>query len=330
MFPKIRTYLLPVILLLFVVGIVACAGAAPQPKVVDYPTKDITFVVPTNPGGTADTVSRLIAPYIAKYLPKKVNVNIKNVPGASNKVGYAEVAKSAPDGYTIGSFEPFQFAVHRVCGETEIVDIKTVTPLGRSVKVPYLLGLAKKGPFKSVADMKGQRVTMAVGTEIFVAATVANKLGVKEFVPVVYDGGSEIALAVARGDTDTAFLTFSTLFKSAGYKEGLVSGALVTLPDRHPSAPDIKTAKELGLDLAEGLSYTNQIILGPAGIPSEVAKILSDAIFKAAGDPDYSAALTKAEYMNTPMTVAEVSTLIAEMSAQGEKGKDLYCPLRIQ
>ncbi len=333
MFPKIRTYMLPVILLLFVVGVVACAGAAPQPtkaKVVDYPTKDITFVVPTNPGGTADTVSRLIAPYIAKYLPKKVNVNIKNVPGASNKVGYAEVAKSPADGYTIGSFEPFQFAVHRVCGETDLADIKTLTGLGREVKVPYMLGFNKKAAFKALADLKDKRVTMAVGTEIFVAATLAQKLGVKEFVPVVYDGGSEIALAVARGDTDTGFLTFSTLFKSAGYKEGLVSGVLVTLDKRHPSAPDIPTAKESNIDLPEGLSYTNQIIVGPPGIPADVAQILGDAIFKAVNDAEYQAALTKAEYMNTPMTTAEVASLIADMAAAGEKGKDLYCPLRIQ
>ena len=68
-----------------------------------YPERPITLVVPFPPGGGTDLSARLIAPYIEKYLGGGAKIVILNRGGAGGDIGAAEIARSKPDGYTIGS-----------------------------------------------------------------------------------------------------------------------------------------------------------------------------------------------------------------------------------
>ena len=66
-----------------------------------------------NAGGGFDLISRMLAPYLEKYLPKKVNVVVKNVAGAGGTVGSIELYDAKPDGYTIGLLDADTLAVPR-------------------------------------------------------------------------------------------------------------------------------------------------------------------------------------------------------------------------
>ena len=67
-----------------------------------YPNKPITMIIAYAPGGGTDLVGRLIAPYIEKYLGNDARIIVSNKGGAGGGIGFAEIAKAAPDGYTIG------------------------------------------------------------------------------------------------------------------------------------------------------------------------------------------------------------------------------------
>jgi len=328
---RIKTGLAIIVLAMLVLGVASC-GRAPQSgaegKPVEYPTRDITLIVPFKPGGAFDTSARIAAPFIEKYLPKRVTVVVKNVPGASGKVGLAELMKSPPDGYTLGVFEPFQFAVHRVCGESGIPEMSTFKYLGRLQSVPYMLALSSEGHFKSLADLKGQRVTVATGTEVFVCASVCQALGVKEFVPVIYDGGAEACLAAMRGDVDAVFVTFPTVMKSSGVEQRKLMPVLVTSQERQAKAPEVPCAKDVNLGVPEAILSMQILLAAPADTPAEIVRVLGEAVYKATTDSEYLAQMEKAGLMPAPLAPDQVQGLVSAAVRAAETSKELYVPLR--
>src|SRR3546814_7897112 len=77
------------------------AIAAPAAQAA-YPEHPINMIVSYGPGGGTDLVARALAPYIEKYLGKNARIVVVNRPGAGGEIGFAEVARAKPDGYTIG------------------------------------------------------------------------------------------------------------------------------------------------------------------------------------------------------------------------------------
>ena len=80
-------------------ALIALASVAAQAA---YPDRPITLIVPFPPGGGTDLSARLIAPYIEKYMGGGAKIVIMNKGGAGGDIGAAEIARSKPDGYTIG------------------------------------------------------------------------------------------------------------------------------------------------------------------------------------------------------------------------------------
>src|SRR5437879_4361972 len=97
----IRTRLKPRLLAVPFIAAMCCAAAAPASQAqTAYPTKPITVVVPFTPAGATDVVTRLVTDTIAKNTGW--NFIVDNRPGAGGNIGLQAVARSAPDGYTIG------------------------------------------------------------------------------------------------------------------------------------------------------------------------------------------------------------------------------------
>ena len=98
----------------FVVASAVMLCLAASPARAAFPERDITWIVPYAPGGGFDAWSRQIALTMQKYLPKGINVVVKNVTGAGGRTGSIGLYRSNPDGYTIG-FAPtsaFTLAFH--------------------------------------------------------------------------------------------------------------------------------------------------------------------------------------------------------------------------
>jgi tripartite-type tricarboxylate transporter receptor subunit TctC len=88
--------------MLAVAGAAVLAGCMLPQADGTWPAKNINSIVPFKPGGGFDLQARLLAPFLRKYLLIRVNVVIENVDGAGGKMGAVRLARSAPDGYTIG------------------------------------------------------------------------------------------------------------------------------------------------------------------------------------------------------------------------------------
>ena len=157
------------------------AGFSPQEvRAAPWPERNITIVVAYNPGGGFDLVARVTAPFIEKYLPKRVSVIVKNVPGGGTRIGTRELAKAKPDGYTISIFDPVSLAVMEYGGNLDWLDVRKLSWLAQVDNLADMLVVGPKTGFKHPQDLKGKTVRFAGQDDatIFRSAVVALSLGV--------------------------------------------------------------------------------------------------------------------------------------------------------
>ena len=172
-----------------------CSPAARQQAAAPtWPAKDITLIVPFKPGGGYDLQARIIAPFLEKYLPLKVNVVVKNVDGAGGKIGATELSKAKPDGYTIGIMGREAVAFMRANKELHWIPA-TWTWLGQVSSDPLVVAIPTAGKFKTLADMKGQDIRFGVTSEMLPSAVVMGQaIGMKPR-PVLFGGSGDAILA---------------------------------------------------------------------------------------------------------------------------------------
>ena len=118
---RLKVFILCVCLLGVIVFAVGPAAAESH-----FPSKAITFVVPVSPGGGFDTATRMIVPYLKKYLPGQPNVIVKNAPGGEWNIGIGKIYRAKPDGHTIGILNLPGNAVNQVLGTAKF-DLRKIT-----------------------------------------------------------------------------------------------------------------------------------------------------------------------------------------------------------
>jgi hypothetical protein len=119
--------------------------------------KGLTFIVPFRPGGGFDLQARILAPFLEKQLPSKVNVVIKNVSGAGGKTGIMEIGRSKPDGYTIGIVGQESVAFMRAMGDLD-VDIREWSWLGQISSDPLMVAIPSAGKYKTLVRQRRVRL----------------------------------------------------------------------------------------------------------------------------------------------------------------------------
>lgn len=290
------------------------AGMAAE--AVKYPTQDILCVVPFVPGGTNDVVARASAPLLRKYLPKEVNVIVQNVSVAGGRVGSFQVYDAKPDGYTLGVLEPLVFVVAEAMGELGKRDIARMTWLPRASTTPFAMGVSPQSSIKSLDDIKRAKRIRASVTQSILAGNIAflKFMGTEPHV-VMYGGGAEACLAAMRGDVDVVITTASTLLRQAEASGGRLIPKVVFSESRLSGAPDLPTAKELGVDVPKEILalMTFDIVFGaPYGLPPDVLKTINDAIEKTLRDPAFVKTMETAKM---PVAVLSSEEMQKRMSA---------------
>ncbi|ATW27189.1 tripartite tricarboxylate transporter substrate binding protein [Candidatus Formimonas warabiya] len=286
---------------------------------VNWPEKDITFIVPYNAGGGYDLKARLLAEYMPKYLPKQVNIVVKNVPGADAKIGTLEMLKSTPDGYTLALADPLHLALLELAGGLEGHDPASLAWIGQITNSPSLVVISANGKYKTLDEMKGQKVSFATSGDNIPAINCLAK-GV-ECVPtlIAYNGYPEACMAVARGDVDVFMGTAESVFKNITSLEGkLLPVALIG--GQSSLVPDVKTTEELGFSSVDGMSGRLRVMLaGPPDLDANVTKILVDAMDKAMHDPEFVAQAEKTGYVVEPISQEEVKKAVQESVDAGRQ-----------
>jgi tripartite-type tricarboxylate transporter receptor subunit TctC len=314
-----------VAVLALVLLILVLSACTPQAAVPDFPTKNITIVVPYKAGGGFDLQARLIAPFLEKYLPKKVNVIIQNVEGAGGRLGVSQFAKSKPDGYTLSVVGLETVAFMSVLEQLDD-DPQNWTMLGQLSSDAPLVAVNAKTGLDSPAAMKGKDFRFGVTSEnLPVAAVITTMIG-SNYRPVLFDGSGDVILATTRGDVDVVYLSWPSMLKGVRDSKGALKSVFVINKTRLPAAPDVPTIEEMGVkpnDAQYAVLFVSRIIVAPAGMDKAIQTILVDAINKAEADPEFAAAMTKGGFEITTAKPDEVKTHIKLATQEFSTVKDM-------
>ncbi|MDB5954137.1 tripartite tricarboxylate transporter substrate binding protein [Ramlibacter sp.] len=288
-------------------GFLSAAGLAVAQSA--YPTRPITMIVPFPPGGLADIVGRPMAEAMTRNLGQPVVVDNKG--GAGGGIGMAQVAKSAPDGYTIlmalSSYSVLPEA-DAILGRPQMYSYASLRPIARVTADPTVLAVRADAPWKTVKDFvedarkrpgainfgsSGNYGTMHVPMEIL--KQVANV----RMTHIPYTGAGPAVVALLSGQVDAVASGPATVLQHV--KAGKLRVLAHWGTTRLDALPDVPSLKQAGYN-AEYAQWSGVFV--PAGTPEPVVQRLRAAVRAAANDPKVKEAILAAGspvlYEDTP------------------------------
>ncbi len=275
--------------------LLCCAAAAGAQTAANYPSKPIRMVVPFTPGSATDILGRSVGERLSAAWGQPVVV--ENVAGAGGTIGTGQVAKSAPDGYTLVVVSAGH-VVNPVLYSSlnyELKDLAGVIPLGT---LPSVMIASQESGIKTMKQLVDQ-LKANPGKMNYATAGVGSAADVhlaKFRAGVGYDavhiplkGTPQILLEVASGRVQFAAVP---LVSSIGQiKDGKVVALSVSTPQRSPTLPDVPTAVESGFPAAEFNFWVG--LLAPAGTPKPIVDKLNAEIMKIMETPEMKDRLAK-------------------------------------
>jgi tripartite-type tricarboxylate transporter receptor subunit TctC len=290
--------------------LVFAVNAAAQP----YPSRPVRVLVGFAPGGGVDISARLLANKLSDYLGQQFVV--ENKPGAGTNIAAAEVAKSAPDGYTLFmnspavvintalyAKPPYQMrdftGVSIFAATTNLL----VVPAAFEAKtVQDLVKIAKAKPGALNYGSAGQGTTQHLAAELFKLRTGTN------IVHIPYKGSGPSMSALLAGEVQLSFI--NPVAAGGHIKAGKLRALGVTDSRRTELMPDVPTMKEAGVDGVEVTLW--YALLAPAATPRDIVDKLASGVARATKDPATREALRKQGADAVGNTPAEFNAYLRE------------------
>src|SRR5437763_7975164 len=282
----------------------------------EWPARPVKIVAPFSPGGSADTLGRIVAQKLSEQL--KENFVVENRAGAGGVVGSEFVAKSPPDGYTLvvsgiashviapllpggTPYDPVKDFTHIALlgGPPAVLAVKPALP-AKTLK--EFVALAKKQPGKLTYGSPGP------GTQGQLVAEFFKRLAGIDVVHVPYKGASQAVADLMGGQIDAVSTTLST---AAGQIKGGRARALaLSSAERLPDYADIPTFAEQGYpDLVATVWFS---LSGPAGLPPEIVDKLNAEVRRALELSDVRARLRHDGIVPNRLDAKEFSAFVAD------------------
>ena len=268
---------------------VACVAMGSRMAVAQsYPSKPMRLVVPTPPGGATDFVARLLAPKMAEALGQPFIID--NRVGASGVIGSDAVAKSPPDGYTLlAVFDNFATNPH-LFPNNPYDPIKHFTPISLIVKAAQVvvvtpgLGVRTYPDLVKLAQARGNAINYATagpGTSSRLTVELLKQIANIDPTAIHYKGGGPSMTALLGSQVDMMVVTLGTVLPHL--KTGKLVPLAVTSTRRHPLLPDVPILA----DFHPGFEAQSWVgMLGPAGLPNDIASRLEGAVRSAVADAE--------------------------------------------
>jgi len=278
--------ILPIALLLLLLP----AFAAAQP----YPSKPLRWIVPFPPGGSTDGFSRPLAAKLAELMGQPVVV--ENIGGAGASIGSDRIAKSAPDGYTIGLATTGSHAINpHIYGRKLPHDtIKDFTHITLAVSYVNVLVVNPNVPVKSVAELidyakaNPGKVTFGSagnGSSNHLSGELLKVLTKAPMEHIPYKGSGPAMIDLIAGNITCMFDVLITSIPQM--RAGRVRAIAVTSAKRSPYVPEVPSMDESGVaGYNEAGSDLWFGIVGPAGIPKPIVRRLNEKLIEALRAPD--------------------------------------------
>ena len=279
----------------------------------DFPVRPIRFIVPWGPGSGPDVTSRIVGAEMSAALGQPIV--IENRAGAGGSVGLAAIAKSAPDGYTIGhgsigttiSYSvmpnvPYDLkkdftAIGQLLYGMNVLAVRPSLPVN---SVQELIAYAKANPGKLLYGSPGNGTSLHLSMEIFKQMTGTQM----QHVP--FKDAQQAVTGVISGQVDLQFENGGAIVPHV--KAGRVRALAVSTARRSPALPEVPTVAEAGVAGFEVTTWSG--FVGPAGLPKEVVAKLNTELNRALSLPSVIDKFTSLGYETVKTTPEQFDGLI--------------------
>ena len=243
-----------------------------------YPSRPIRFVVPYPPGGASDVTARMLGQKLAEAYGQPVL--IENRPGANGNIALAEVARSAPDGYTLLMGNVGPNAINAGLYKTLPFDpLRSFAPVTLTSSVPIVLLVNASMPVRDAKELiawirahpgKASFASGGNGSATHLTAELFKHQAGLDILHVPYRGDASAMTALMGGEVSMTFATIVAAMPQI--KGGRVKALGIAAKGRIASLPDVPTVSESGLPGFESTSWGG--VLVPAGTPAAVISSL--------------------------------------------------------
>jgi tripartite-type tricarboxylate transporter receptor subunit TctC len=293
----------------FALALAGLLSAALPVAAQDWPTKPVKIVVPFGPGSTPDVVARLIADHLQKKLGQ--TFLIENKPGASGNTGTDAVAKSDPDGATIGISIGGPLAINTLLFSKlpydpakDIATITLLTSMPSVLVVPTSLNVNSVAEFVATVKREPDRIAFgSIGAGSLSHLTmeaIAQHAGAK-LTHIPYPSSPQAVMAVIRGDVQAACLpAIAVTPQLAGGKVKILA---VSTAQRSRFLPDVPTLKESGINVE---SDAWNALIAPGGTPPAVIAAINKEVRETLSKPAVRAKLETQLIEPTPSSPEEL------------------------
>ena len=247
-----------------------------------YPDRPVRLIVPQAPGSSSDTLARIVASELAKQLGQQIVVD--NRPGGALVIGMELVARSVPDGYTIGYGPIGALAISpNLLGKVPFDVRRDFEPIAQTANSYMLLAASPNGPFRSVRELieyakknpgKLSNASSGNGTPGHVGFELLKSMTGIDVVHVPYKGGAAGIADLIAGQVQLMMEGLNTMTPHA--KSGRVRSLGVTGARRSDALPDVPTIAEAGVPGYEASTWNG--IVAPRGVPRPLVMRLNSAI----------------------------------------------------
>jgi tripartite-type tricarboxylate transporter receptor subunit TctC len=278
-----------------------------------WPSQSVKIVVPWATGGTVDMGARVIGQKIAEQTGQPVV--IENKPGASSTIGFSQVLKASPDGYTLIAFESSYAILPSLFKKLNWDHSEDLAVVGAVFQTPMVLVVPEKSPFKTVQELvefgrlnpgKLNFGSGGVGSSPHLSGELLQKEAGIKLTHIPYKGGGEALSAVLAGNVD--LLITATPTAIGHVQGGRVRALAVTGTQRSGAFPAVPTLKEAGL---ANYVVMNWYGLGaPKNTPPQILNQIYQLTVRALSDPGIQSRFAQQGVEPLTMNASEFSTFI--------------------
>jgi len=294
---------------IFLLALALAAAAHAQ----SWPSKPIRLIVSFPPGGSSDLIARAIAPPMSERLGQPVLV--ENRPGAGGNIGVDVVAKSAPDGYTLGVAATGALTVNPTLYARMPFDPqRDLAPITLLAMIPFLIVAHPSAPATlsdALAAAKKQPVSYGHGgngSAMHLSGELLKMMSGADLVPIAYKGSGPVSADVLGGQVPIGVVDVPSAI--AAVKAGRLRALAVTTSRRLASLPDVPTVAEAGVPGYESIGWFGAV--APAGTPAPIIERLNAEMTGALAMPDIKSRVLAAGAEPLTTTAGQFAVMIRD------------------
>ena len=300
-------------------GLAGVALARPAFSQAWSPTRPITLVIGFPPGGASDAAVRILQPHLQAALGQSVVID--NRAGAGGNLGAMAVARSAPDGTTIGSVNMGTLAVNPALVRNMGFEVSDLAPISMIFNAVNVLYVPANRPYRTVADIvaaaKARPETISygtggVGSPGHLCGILFDHIAGTKTVPVPYRGGGPQILAAVAGEHDFGFSPLGTVLTHM--QAGTLRALGVATKTRATEMPDVPTAIQAGLADYEVLNWDGIVV--PKATPAPIRTRLGQVVRATLADPTVAGDFARRGLVPWPTTEEVMAAQLASDSAK--------------